>query len=125
VHIEVPDSLSASDIDRLSRKIQSEVYQKHQVALTAIGVYSMNTKDPDAMAARDRVNEIVTSVPYVLQMHGFYMNRDDKEMRFDIVVSFEAKNRRDAYNEALERVNKEYPDYNLLVAMDMDYSEIN
>ena len=85
----------------------------------------MNTKDPDAMASRDRVNEIVTSVPYVLQMHGFYMNREDKEMRFDIVVSFEAKNRRDAYNEALERVSKEYPEYNLLVAMDMDYSEIN
>ena len=125
VHIEVPDSLFASDIDKLSRKIQSEVYRKHQVALTAIGVYSMNTKDPEAMAARDRINEIVTSVPNVLQMHGFYMNREDKEMRFDIVVSFEAKNRRDAYNEALERVRKEYPDYNLMVAMDMDYSEIN
>ena len=125
VHIEVPDSLSASDIDKLSRKIQTEVYRKHQVALTAIGVYSMNTKDPEAMAARDRINEIVTSVPNVLQMHGFYMNREDKEMRFDIVVSFEAKNRRDAYNEALECVRKEYPDYNLMVAMDMDYSEIN
>lgn len=125
VHIEVPDSLFASDIDKLSRKIQSEVYRKHQVALTAIGVYSMNTKDPEAMAARDRINEIVTSVPNVLQMHGFYMNREDKEMRFDIVVSFEAKNRRDAYNEALECVRKEYPDYNLMVAMDMDYSEIN
>lgn len=124
VHIEVPDSLSASDIDKLSRRIQSEVYQKHQIALTAIGVYSMNTKDPEAMAARDKVNELVTSVPHVLQMHGFYMDRENKEMRFDIVVSFESKDRRNSYNEALELVMKEFPGYRLLVAMDMDYSEI-
>lgn len=124
VHIEVPDSLSASDIDKLSRRIQSEVYEKHQIALTAIGVYSMNTKDPDAMAARDKVRDLVTSVPHVLQMHGFYMDRENKEMRFDIVVSFESKDRRNSYNEALDLVMKEFPGYRLLVAMDMDYSEI-
>lgn len=124
VHIEVSDSLSAADIDKLSRKIQTEVFTKHNVVLTAIGVYSMNTKDAEAVAARDKVRTIVLEVPNVLQMHGFYIDREAKKMRFDIVVSFEAKKRREVFNEACERVRKEFPDYELQAAMDMDFTEI-
>ena len=46
VHIEIPDTLSASEIDKLIRKISVEVYRKHHVILTAVGVYSVNTRDP-------------------------------------------------------------------------------
>ena len=38
VHIEVPDTLSADDLDKLLRKVTADVYQKHDVILTAIGV---------------------------------------------------------------------------------------
>lgn len=38
VHIEVPDTLSADDLDKLIRKVTVDVYQKHDVILTAIGV---------------------------------------------------------------------------------------
>ena len=123
VHIEVPDTLSADDLDRLIRKISADVYRKHDVILTAVGVYSYNTKDPDAAAARENVAGIVAESPYVLQMHGFYLDRAEKTIRFDIVVSFDAKDRRQVYREVCERVQKAYPDYRLQVAMDTDFSE--
>ena len=71
VHVEVPDTLSADDLDKLIRKVTLEVHRKHNVILTAIGVYSINTKDPEAAAAREKVLRIVTEDPHVLQMHGF------------------------------------------------------
>ena len=71
VHIEVPDTLSADDLDKLLRKIQIEVFQKHRVILTAIGVYSYNTRDPEAVEMRKRVSQLVNAEPHVLQMHGF------------------------------------------------------
>ena len=123
VHIEVPDTLSADDLDRLIRKVSAEVYRKHDVILTAVGVYSYNTKDPDAAAARENVAGIVAESPHVLQMHGFYLDRAEKTIRFDIVVSFDAKDRRQVYREVCERVQKAYPDYRLQVAMDTDFSE--
>ena len=123
VHIEVPDTLTADDLDKLIRKVTVDVLQKHDVLLTAIGVYSINTKDADAVAARNRVSEITKSNPYVLQMHGFYLDKAEKTLRFDIVVSFDAKDRRQVYREICESVQKEYPDYTLQVAMDTDFSE--
>lgn len=123
VHIEVPDTLSADDLDKLLRKIQVKVYQTHNVILTAIGVYSYNTKDPEAVEARKRVYEIVLEVPNVIQMHGFYLDKAEKTVRFDIVVSFNAKDRSEVYKEVCNRVQNEYPDYTLQVAMDTDFSE--
>ena len=123
VHIEVPDTLSADDLDKLLRKIQIEVFQKHRVILTAIGVYSYNTRDPEAVEMRKRVSQLVNAEPHVLQMHGFYLDKAEHSIRFDIVVSFDAEDRNEVYRRVLEKVQSEYPDYTLQVAMDTDFSE--
>ena len=123
VHIEVPDTLSADDLDKLIRKVTLDVYYKHDVILSAIGVYSFNTKDPEAAAVREKVRQMVTEDPFVLQMHGFYLDKAEKTIRFDIVVSFDAADRRKVYLEACEKVQKAYPEYTLQVSMDTDFSE--
>lgn len=124
VHIEVPDTLSADDLDKLIRKVTIDVHKKHDVILTAIGVYSINTKDPEAMAAREKVTELVMKTAHVLQMHGFYIDKKEKTLRFDVVISFDAQDRGRVYMEVLKKVQKEYPDYELQVAIDTDFSEI-
>ncbi len=124
VHIEVADTLSADYIDALIRKIEMKVYEKHGVILTAIGVYSYNTKDPDAAKIRENVAKIVTAHPHVIQMHGFYIEKEEKWMRLDMVVSFDAKDRQAVHDEVEENLKKEYPDYRFIIAMDIDFSEI-
>ena len=123
VHIEVPDTYSADQLDQLIREITMKVIEDHHVILTAVGVYSINTKDEDVIQAKKQVEEIVFSHEHVKQMHGFYLIKDQKSMRFDIVVSFDAKNRRDVYKEVVADVKKAFPDYELQVAMDTDFSE--
>lgn len=124
LHIDVPDTMSAEDLDKLLRKIQVKVYTEHNVILTAIGIYSFNTKDKEAVAIRINVSKIIMSDPYVLQMHGFNVNKAEKTMRFDVVISFDAKDRRSVYEKVCEEVQKAYPDYQLEIAMDMDFSEV-
>ena len=70
-----------------------------------------------------RVREIVFAHPDVKQIHGFYLVKEDKAMRFDIVVSLAAKDRRAVYKAAVADVQKEFPDYTLHVAMDTDFAE--
>ena len=123
IHIEVPDTFSADRLDLLIREIQVAVYKKHHIVLTAIGVYSVNTKDEGIIEAQKKVREIVFSHPHVRQMHGFYLVREQKTIRFDIVISFEAKDRRAVYDEVVSDVQKAFPDYSLQVAMDTDFAE--
>ena len=124
VHIEVPDSMTAVEIDRLTRGLTAEVYDKYDVLLTGVGVYAYNTKDPDFAKIRDKVAKMVTSDPYVLQMHGFFLDIDKKHMRFDIVISFDAEDRRKVLQDAVEKVEKEFPSYTVQVTPDIDFSEI-
>ena len=45
VHIQIPDTLSVADVDKISRRITKNVMEKYGVILHTIGVYSINTKD--------------------------------------------------------------------------------
>ena len=123
IHIEVPDTYSADQLDQLIREITMKVLREHHVILTAVGVYSVNTKDDEIIRAREKVREIVLSHEHVRQMHGFYLIKDKKAMRFDIVVSLDAKDRRAVYQEVVAQVQKAFPDYTLQVAMDTDFGE--
>ncbi len=123
IHIEVPDTYSADRLDQLLRDIQVEVFRKHQVILTAIGVYSVNTKDEETIETKKKLLEIVFAHPHVKQLHGFYLIKDQKTMRFDLVISFDAENRQAAYEEVMADVQKAFPDYTLQGAMDTDFAE--
>ncbi len=123
VHIEVPDTYSAAQLDQLLREIMTKVYQEHHVILTAIGVYSVNTKDEEIIRAKKQVEEIAFSHEFVRQLHGFYLIKEPKTLRFDIVISFDARDRRAVFEEVLADVRKSFPDYALQAAMDTDFSE--
>lgn len=123
LHIEVPDTFSAEMIDSLTRKISLEVYKKHNVILTAISVYSVNTKNPAVVAAREKIRKLVFSEPFVIQMHGFFIDEAEKKIRFDLVVSFSSPDRIATYKNAVEKVRKEFSGYKIEAVMDTDFSE--
>ena len=123
IHIEVPDTYSADRLDQLIRSITERVYAEHNVILTAIGVYSMNTKDPEAIRIREDVKRIALSQPHVLQIHGFYADSQAHTMRFDVVISFDAPDRAAAHRAVVEAVKRAYPDYTAQIIMDTDFAE--
>ncbi len=123
IHIEVPDTYTANELDQLIRNIQTKVYQDQHVILTAVGVYSVNTRDPEVVETQRKVREIVFSHPYVTQMHGFYLLKEEKTIRFDVVISFDAEDRKAVFRSVLEDVQKAFPDYTLQANMDTDFAE--
>ena len=123
IHIEVLDTFSANELDQLIREITMKVLEEHHVILTAIGVYSVNTQDEEIIQARQKVREIVFAHEYVTQMHGFYWDKKQKTMRFDIVVSFDAGDRKAVYAQVVSDVQKAFPDIQLQVALDTDFAE--
>ncbi len=123
LHIEIPDTCTADEIDELLRQIQMKVYEKNNVVLTAIGIYSMNTKDDLAHEIQKNVSKIVLGIDHVLQIHGFYLDEEKKTIRYDVVVSFDSPNRTKTYHKTIEEVQKAYPEYRIYGALDTDFSE--
>ena len=122
VHIEVPDTATAAEIDRMTRRIQSRVYKQTGIVMAAVGVYSYNPGDNAASHAREDVRRIALGHEGVLQIHGFYIDEETKDMRFDLVMSFDADG-----NAVIEAVRQEvlaaYPGYSVLIAPDIDLSD--
>ena len=50
--------------------------------------------------------------------------KEEKALRFDLVVSFDAEDRHAVFEETLADVQKAFPEYQLQVALDTDYSEV-
>lgn len=123
LHIEVPDTYTADKLDQIIREIQVKVHQEHQVIINAIGVYSINTKDPKVKEMQQKVKEIVLSHKNVNQLHGFYFNAEKKTMRFDIVISLNAKDRLNVFDEAISDVKKKFPGYTIQAFPDTDFAE--
>ena len=123
VHIEVPDTWTADKIDVVTRKIAQEVYEKHNVSMAAVGVYSVNTKQNSAAEIRSKVSKIVHEHKDILQMHGFFVDEKAKIMRFDIIVSFDSPNMKVMYNHVVSDVQEAFPDYDVQIQFDTDISD--
>lgn len=122
VHIEIPDTFTADKIDGITREITAKVYQEHNVAIVSVGVYSVNTKDEKIAALRGEISKLVSTHNEVLQMHGFFVDFEKKEIRFDLVMDF-VPNRNDIFKEVLNEIKEKYPDYNIYANMDVSYSD--
>lgn len=123
VHIEVPDTWTADRIDQVARKISDTVYKKHNIAMAAIGIYSVNTKQNSAAEIRSKVSKIVHEHKDILQMHGFFVDEEEKIMRFDLVVSFDSPNMKAIYEHVVGDVKEAFPNYNIQVQFDFDISD--
>lgn len=118
VHVEVDDTLSAIEIDALDRRIQAEVYKKHGVILTGIGLYARNTTDDAAKKMETAIMETVMAHDYAMSFHGFYANFDEKFASFDVVLSFEC-DRMEALKEICGEVQGLYPDWGFAIQPDV------
>lgn len=123
VHIEVPDTMTVGELDGLEREISKNVFVKHHLILTGISVYSMNMGDKEAVRVETGVRKILEAYPDVLQMHGFFLDKKDKTMKFDIIISYDAQNREQLYKEIMKKVAAAFPEYTPQVQLDFDISD--
>ncbi|MCR5760551.1 MAG: cation diffusion facilitator family transporter [Sphaerochaetaceae bacterium] len=123
LHVEVKDDLNANDIDKLSREITRQVYAKHGVIVTAVGIYSINTKDDVVVSAYRNVRKLAMSHDGVMQIHGFYADFEEKTMTLDVMIDFTVKDRVALYRHIYDDIREEYPDFTIHMVLDTDFSE--
>lgn len=121
-HVELPDVMTVEKVDVLTRRVQKNVYEKTGVVMTGLGVYSYNTRDDEAAHIRNDIQKLVMDYDFVLQMHGFYADTEEKTIRFDVVLSFDIEPKK-ALEIIYGALSPLYPDYTLIIAPDVDVTD--
>ena len=119
LHIEVPDVMTVEEVDTITRRVQQKVYKGTGVIITGVGVYSYNTKDQEAAKIRNTVMETVLQHEWALQVHAFNADTKKKQMRFDVVLSFDIDPRQ-GYEVIMKEIRRLYPDYAITITSDID-----
>lgn len=122
VHLELPDTMKAREIDKLTRRLEKKVYKETGVVLAAVGVYSYNTGNDEAADIQNDVRERVMAHDWAVQFHGFYVNIEAKEMTFDIVMSFDIRPK-EGIDIIYSELKAAYPDYEIQIAPDVDITD--
>lgn len=122
VHLELPDTMTVEEVDRLTRRVQLKVFQETGVILTGVSVYSYNTSSDEVAAIRNTVQEKVLAHDWALQLHGFHADPETKEMRFDVVTSFDV-DPKEAVQTLYEEIGSVYPDFSLSITRDVDIAD--
>ena len=105
IHIEVADTLSVADIDKISRRITKTILDKKVIEVK---------KD---------ITKIVFSHKGILQLHGFYLDDNEITLSFDIIIDFKVNNREEVYKEIYDEVQEKYKDYKIDITLDVDISD--
>ena len=123
VHIEVDDTMTAHQIDALTRSITEKVYVDTGIILTAVGIYSNNSSDEHLMQMRNEIAGLVVDHKHILQIHGFYVDEERKKIVFDVVVDFEEQDREGLIAHIVGDVKEALPGYDVQVTIDNDISD--
>ena len=119
-HIEIPDTMTADEIDALERRIAEEVAKEHGIILAGIGIYARNTTDDEVSRIRENVIRLATSHDGVIQVHGINVDTENKVINFDIILDFDVEDRNKLFSHIVADVQSEYPDYRIKPTLDLD-----
>ena len=56
-------------------------------------------------------------------MHGFYIDKKEKTISFDIIIDFNVNNREELYRKIYDEIQKKYKDYRIEITLDVDVSD--
>ena len=120
VHVEVPENMKAVDIDAMERRIAGNVYARHGIIMTGIGIYSVNMKNPKMVKLRSDVLNTVTSFDGVLQAHGYFCDQKKKHINLDIIIDYDIKERAELIASIRDKLAADFPEYTFDVVQDID-----
>ena len=118
VHVEIDDTLTALDIQKLSRHISAKIFKEFSIILT-VGIYAHNDVHKDI---RDDLYNIASQYPEILEIHGFIVYEDENLITFDIIVDFDA-DRESVKEKILSEIKTKHPEFNYLMIDDYDVSD--
>ena len=119
LHIEIDEKMTAKEIHSLTRKISEAIYQEFGIIMT-VGVYASSPLNSEV---RKYVYGILKDHEEIKEIHGLYIDEENKLISFDIIIDFKFDQPEVLINSLKEQVEKEFQGYNCYIVQDFDFSD--
>jgi len=121
LHIQVRNDMNAGEIHILTREIAYKVYAEYGIAVT-IGIYAANDKGEFGMI-KEEIQNIIKEYKEIIQIHGFYVDKEKSNVFFDLIIDFEAKDKKKIEAEIISKLKDKFPEYNYNIILDPDITD--
>ncbi len=122
LHINVYDTMSAHDIHGLTRRITTQMFERHGIIMT-VGIYALATGDNRLAELQSRVMQTLAARKDIVQVHGFYYSAKDKMLSVDVVPDISVHDDAALVNQLVDKIQPLVPDTHVVVVVDHNYSE--
>jgi divalent metal cation (Fe/Co/Zn/Cd) transporter len=122
LHIEVNGNLTATQLHKLTQKVQMAVIEKFHIFVT-VGIYAVEQEDQEIVAMREKIGQISKSHEGVVNSHGVFIDKETKRMSFDVTVDFSVADKTSLSEQIKKEVEEAYPGYDVSVNCDTNYTD--
>ena len=122
LHINVYDTMSAYDIQGLTRSISEQMYAKHGIIMT-VGVYAIATGENKRSELQGVVMQALAKHLEIVQVHGFYYFEKEHRVSVDVVPDISVHDEPALSARLTEELKALIPDKEITIVIDHNYSE--
>lgn len=121
-HVQIDEKMTAKEIDKLTRNIRYKIRNEYGIIMT-IGIYAANGKDKECEQIHKDLEEVIKKYPAITQLHGFYVDKEDKIVSFDLIIDFKAETPKNIRRSVEKEMKEKHGEYQYYVIIDNDFSE--
>ena len=120
-YIDVAEDMMAKEIYRLTTKIVADIDSKYSVDIT-LGIYASND-NRKYRKLENFIAKLINDYETVIDIHGFYVDDDLKEVSFDIIFDYDEENTKGITTSIRNKLRKEFPEYKYSITVDKGYEK--
>ena len=121
LHINVYDTMSATDIHKLTREITESFYAKHNIVLT-VGIYAIATGENRRTEIQAKVMQTISAHPEIIQVHGFVYYEEEKRISLDVVPNISVKDEARFAQALTAELESQFPGEQVCIIIDHNFS---
>ena len=121
LHVNVADTMTASEIHGLTRKIAYYLHKEHNI-ISTVGIYAINLKDQMGTLQKE-VTTYLLDKPYIASIHGFYHYKEEHVVTLDIVPNRSVYDYDKFFHDETEDLEKHFQGLHFQLVIDHNYTE--
>ena len=121
LHISIYDTLTATEIQLLTRRITERLIERHNIIMT-VGIYTIATGDSKQAKAQDLVLQTLKKHKEIVQVHGFCYFEDERRISVDVVPDLSVTNEEKFAQDLAAELQTQFPDEKVSIIVDHNYS---
>ena len=122
LHINVYDTMTANEIHALTRKITTQMFDKHGIIMT-VGVYAIATGNNRRAELQSQVMQALAAHKEIVQVHGFLYSEKDQLLSVDVVPDVSVHDDAALVSQLTSEIQPMVPGMQVSVVVDHNYSE--